>query len=173
MFRRSHCELPRGLDAKCGQSGECRIARAIRIIKPLVEFLDISATQYTAKPHRQAAHRSEFHRRGLPPAALSVALVALYKVRRHDWRNEITRRRIAQHGRFCRRPVNPSGAACTAPLAGQSGDGDRQSTTTAPAQALPAYAAPPPIFQQPRLCSKPHKTQSFCRSRLDIGLEDL
>jgi hypothetical protein len=28
--------------------------------------------------------------------------------------------------------------------AGQSGDGDRQSTTTAPAQARPAYAAPPP-----------------------------
>jgi len=31
----------------------------------LVHFLDISATQYTAEPHRQAAHRSEVHRRRL------------------------------------------------------------------------------------------------------------
>ena len=57
---------------------------------------------------------------------------------------------------------------------GQSGDGERQSTTTAPAQARPAYAAPPPdLSTNPAFAQSPIKPQSFCRSRLDIGLEDL
>jgi hypothetical protein len=68
------------LTQSAGKAANAVKPGAIRIIKPLVEFLDINATQYTAKPHRQAEHRSEFHRRGLPPAAPSVALVALYKV---------------------------------------------------------------------------------------------
>ena len=58
--------------------------------------------------------------------------------------------------------------------AGQSGDGERQSTTTAPAQARPAYAAPPPdLSTNPAFAQSRIKPKGFCRSRLDIGLEDL
>jgi hypothetical protein len=49
--------------------------------------------------------------------------------------------------------------------AGQSGDGDRQSTTTAPAQARPAYAAPPPdLSTNPAFAQSRIKPRSFCRS---------
>ena len=49
--------------------------------------------------------------------------------------------------------------------AGQSGDGERQSTTTAPAQARPAYAAPPPdLSTNPAFAQSRIKPQSFCRS---------
>ena len=49
--------------------------------------------------------------------------------------------------------------------AGQSGDGERQSTTTAPAQARPAYAAPPPdLSTNPAFAQSRTKPQSFCRS---------
>ena len=61
-----HAQHLGSLPPKAGLWGICPAsAVCTRAIKPLVEFLDISATQYTAKPHRQAAHRSEFHRRGL------------------------------------------------------------------------------------------------------------
>jgi hypothetical protein len=49
--------------------------------------------------------------------------------------------------------------------AGQSGDGDRQSTTTAPAQARPAYAAPPPD-----LSTKPAFAQSRIKPRVFAAL---
>jgi len=49
--------------------------------------------------------------------------------------------------------------------AGQSGDGERQSTTTAPAQARPAYAAPPPdLSANPAFAQSRIKPQTFCRS---------
>ncbi len=49
--------------------------------------------------------------------------------------------------------------------AGQSGDGERQSRTTAPAQARPAYAAPPPdLSTNPAFAQSRIKPQSFCRS---------
>ena len=51
--------------------------------------------------------------------------------------------------------------------AGQSGDGERQSTTTAPAQARPAYAAPPPdLSTNPAFAQSRIKPQTFCRSQL-------
>ena len=56
--------------------------------------------------------------------------------------------------------------------AGQSGDGERQSTTTAPAQARPAYAAPPPdLSTNPAFAQSSIKPQSFCRSLWNGGTD--